>query len=423
MYPMKKLTSLLLVLVMLLSLSSLAVAEGDVKIVKVLSVDGNLPGIIEFFNSTHTDIQLEEVLVTGGWDGFAQKLPALIAANEAPGLAFCSANNVASYAYQGFLRDVTDLVNAELNMDDFVEGVFEAQAVDGRYYGVPYEIRVEQTWYDKDIFDAMGVTYPSSDWKEAWTTEEWKENLAKLVGTNPATGETIYGHTFQGNNWYFSQLQWLMPAYGLHKIFDEEGMPMWDTPECIAMMNDLVELYNNGLIVPRDVVSANGYLTLAANNQLAMYTGGTWNAAEFKDYNISPMPNPGGYGNFWIDTWCLFEGTADPEATWEVAKWLCSKEYWDWKLDYDTGCCLPIRADSYEEAKTKLWPWMAEEDRANLFQSVEAGVPSQANHVMSALNAASKELLDQVLTGGYANAEEVCKAVQEYWEDIINDEI
>jgi len=303
-----------------------------------------------------------------------------------------------------------------------VEGVWDAQAINGRYYGVPYEIRVEQAWYDKDIFDAKGVAYPSSDWNEAWTTAEWSENLAKLVGTD-ADGNTTYGYTNQGNVWYYSQLQWLLPAYGLTSIFDEDGMPLWDSPECIAMMTDLIKMYNDGLIVPRDVVSANGYKTLAANNQLAMYVGGTWNAADFKDMNISPMPNPGGSGNFWIDTWCLFEGFSDPDAAWEVAKWLCSKEYWDWKLDYDETCCLPIRADSYEEAKVKLWKWMPEEDRACLFQSVDFGVPSGSSPVMSALNAGSKELLDQVLHGAYANAEEVCKAVQEYWISIIEDEI
>lgn len=415
---MKKLTSLLLVLTLALSLCSFASAEGDVKIVTLLSIDNSTNAIVERFNSTHTDIQIEYLLVTGGWSGFAQKLPALIAAGEAPDLAFASANNVASYAHQGYLRDVTDLVNRDLDMSEFVDGVFEAQAVEGRYYGVPFEIRVEQTWYDKDVFDAMGVAYPSSDWNEAWTTEEWKEALTKLV----ADGK-YYGHTFQGNNWYFSQLQWLMPAYGLPSIFDENGMPLWDSPECVAMMTDLIDMYNNGLIVPRDVVSANGYSTLAANNQLAMYTGGTWNAKEFKDLNISPMPNPGGSGNFWIDTWCLFEGSAEPDAAWEVAKWLCSKEYWDWKLENDQNCCLPIRADSYEEAKTLLWKWMPEEDRACLFQSVDFGVPSQTSNVMTALNSASKELLDQVLTGGYATAEEVCAAVNEYWTDILNDDI
>lgn len=419
---MKKLTSLLLSLVMILTLSAFAMAEDGPTIVTVLSIDSSTSAIVEQFNKTHTDIQLEELLVTGGWAGVYQKLPSLIAADEAPGLAFISANNVPSYANEGFLRDITDLVNAELNMDDYVDGVFDAQAVGGRYYGVPYEIRVEQAWYDKDVFDAAGVAYPSSDWNEAWTTEEWKENLAKLIGTN-AEGNPVYGYANQGNKWYFTQMQWLMPAYGLDAIFDEDGNPKWDSPECIAMMEDLVEMYNDGLIAPRDVITANGVTSLVANNQLAMYVGGTWNAEEFKEYNVSPMPLPGGSGNFWVDTWCLFEGSAEPEAAWEVAKWLCSKEYWDWKLEYDQSCCMPIRADSFEEAKSKLWLWMSEEDRACLFQSAEIAVPSQGHIAMATLNPASSELLDQVLTGGYDSAEDVCKAVQEYWVAIINDEI
>lgn len=420
---MKKLVCLLLTLCMMLSLSSFACAEGDVKIVKLMCTEKWAPDLIEEFNRTHTDIQIEQIYMSGGWSEFDQKIATLIAANEMPDIAFTSFNSVSAYSAQGYLRDVTDLVAQDLNMDDFVDGVFEAQAVNGRYYGIPGDIRVEQVWYNRNVFDAMGVEYPSSDWNDALSVEEWIELERKLVGTNSVTGKEIYGHGNQGNVWYFTQLQWLMPAYGVDKIFDENGMPTWTSDGCVAMMKDLIAMYNEGLLCPRDVFAGNGYLTLLANDQMGTYTGSTSYTGEFKDYNISPMPNPGGSGNFWIDTWALYENSQEPEAAWEVAKWLCSEEYWTWYMANEIGGGMPIHKESFEKARTTLWPWLSQEDRDCLFQAVEFAVPGQTHPKMTSLNPSSKELLDQVLTGGYDTAEEVLQAVQDEWVAIINDEI
>lgn len=420
---MKKLVCLLSILCMVLSLTSFSLAEGDVKIVTMLCTESWAPDLIEEFNRTHTDIQIEQIYMSGGWSEFGQKIATLIAADEMPDIAFTSFNSVSAYAAEGYLRDVTDLVAQDLNMDDFVKGVFEAQAVNGRYYGIPGDIRVQQTWYNRDVFDAMGVEYPSSDWNDALTTEEWAELERQLVGINPVNGKEVYGHGNQGNIWYFTQLQWLMPAYGVNKIIDADGIPQWTSEGCIAMMEDLISMYHEGLICPRDVFSGNGYMTLLANNQMATYTGSTSYAQEFKDYNISPMPNPGGSGNFWIDTWALYENSPEPEAAWEVAKWLCSNEFWTWYMENDIGGGMPIRADKFEEARTTQWEWLSQEDRDCLFQAVEFGVPGQTHPKMPSLQASSKELLDQVLTGGFDTAEEVLQAVQDEWVAILNDEI
>ena len=423
---MKKLLCLAMALFMLLACFGTALADDPApKIVRLLSIESNTSELVELFNKSHTDIQMELVYISGGWDGVSQKLPAMIAANEAPDFAFMSFTDVAAYAAQGYLRDVTELVERDINMADFVPGVWEATMVEGKYWGVPYEIRVEQTWYDADVFDMMGVPYPSQDWNEAWTLEEWRENLPKLTGTNPETGDSVYGHVWQGNLWYWSQLQWLMAAYGHTSPFDENGRPIWDTPEMAQMLQDLYDMYQEGVLVPNDIMAESGYKTLFANNRLAMYTGGTWNAQAVVDMNVHAMPNVGGRTNYWIDTWIMFNGTADPDAQWEVAKWLCSKEYWDWKITEDVSCCLPIRADSFEEAKNTLWPWLTEADRDCLFQGAEEAFafPMEYNIKMPALNNASEEILNMIKTGEYATAQETCEALQEYWQDIIDDNI
>ncbi|WP_320129371.1 sugar ABC transporter substrate-binding protein [uncultured Sphaerochaeta sp.] len=62
-------------------------------------------------------------------------------------------------------------------------------------YGYPFRSTVEGIWYNKDMFDAMGIPYPDG----TWTWDEYKEIAGKLThgeGANKVYG--TYTHTFNG---------------------------------------------------------------------------------------------------------------------------------------------------------------------------------------------------------------------------------
>ena len=80
-----------------------------------------------------------------------------------------------------------------VNLADY-NGLTENFSFDGKQYALPARTDFYVMYYNKDIFDAAGVEYPSND----WTWEEFEETAKKLTsgeGANKTYG--AFFHTWQ----------------------------------------------------------------------------------------------------------------------------------------------------------------------------------------------------------------------------------
>jgi multiple sugar transport system substrate-binding protein len=101
--------------------------------------------------------------------GFANRVFAAIAAGEGPDIWYhYYATDIAT---QGFLEDLTPYVEASGVADQWFPSAQQRAVYDGKYYGVPRDAVSGLVFYNKDIFDAAGVTYPEND----WTVSEFRE--------------------------------------------------------------------------------------------------------------------------------------------------------------------------------------------------------------------------------------------------------
>lgn len=113
--------------------------------------------------------------------------------------------------------------NALLSLDDYISadgvdlgkyaGVTDQVTVDGSLYELPFRNDFWVVFYNKDIFDAAGVAYPTND----MTFEQYDE-LARQV-TDTSFGAQTYGahyHTWRSDVQLFAVLD------GKHTIFDGE---------------------------------------------------------------------------------------------------------------------------------------------------------------------------------------------------------
>lgn len=109
---------------------------------------------------------------------------------------------------------------------------------DGVYYGIPFRATQSGVYYNKDMFDAAGVAYPSDD----WTLDEYIETARKMADWGKEQG--IYGtytHTYanewatvaaQKGQWYTEDGSCNIkdPAWRLgletRKLLDDEGVQM-----------------------------------------------------------------------------------------------------------------------------------------------------------------------------------------------------
>jgi multiple sugar transport system substrate-binding protein len=142
--------------------------------------------LIEDFEKDNPDIDVENVCTN--WGDHFKKLNADIAAGNTPELFILDSPFVEEYASKGASEDLTERIKKEINTDNYY-GFKELALPDGRLFGIPKNIYSDILYYNKDMFDKAGISYPNKN----WTMEDLREASKKLSngkqwGFGPVTG-------------------------------------------------------------------------------------------------------------------------------------------------------------------------------------------------------------------------------------------
>lgn len=224
------------------------------------------------------------------------------------------------------LNDVITTDPAEFN------GVIEQlTAEDGNYYAVPFISSYWFVFYNKDLFDAANVDYPTND----MTIEEF-DALARQM-TSGSGADKVYGnhyHTWRSDVTLFGILDgentiidgnydFLAPYYQMVLSEQEDGIVM-----------DYGELKTSGL----------HYSAAFENGQVAMCNMGSWFVATLQTYNkeaaangVDPVnwgivkyPHPEGVeagttlGT--VTSLSINANSSKKEAAAEFLNWVCTEE-------------------------------------------------------------------------------------------------
>ncbi|MCC2684472.1 MAG: family 1 extracellular solute-binding protein [Paenibacillaceae bacterium] len=99
------------------------------------------------------------------------QLEDLVAAGDVPDLIILYNGAIGTYSDLGLLTDLRPQLKAHnVDLSRFKPGVIEAFSGDkGEVYGLPYAMNINATYYNQDIFDKFGVSYPSDGmlWDDA----------------------------------------------------------------------------------------------------------------------------------------------------------------------------------------------------------------------------------------------------------------
>ncbi|MFF7985084.1 ABC transporter substrate-binding protein [Streptomyces sp. NPDC007901] len=133
--------------------------------------------LVKEWNATHSDVKVE--YVQGSWDSVHDQLLTSFEGGEAPDIIHDASDDLADFAYGGYLADLTDLLPAWLRSDIPRRSWDTATFGDG-IYGVPFlqEPRVliaDTTWLDQ-----AGVRIPTPE--HPWTWAEFRQITKQLSG-------------------------------------------------------------------------------------------------------------------------------------------------------------------------------------------------------------------------------------------------
>ncbi|MFD4522877.1 ABC transporter substrate-binding protein [Streptomyces sp. NPDC058470] len=140
------------------------------------SVDANKE-LVQEWNAAHPDVKVE--YVQGSWDSVHDQLLTSFEGGEAPDIIHDASDDLADFAYGGYLADLGELLPARLK-SDIPQRSWETTTFGDGIYGVPFlqEPRVliaNATWLRES-----GVRIPTP--QNPWTWEEFRSIAEELSG-------------------------------------------------------------------------------------------------------------------------------------------------------------------------------------------------------------------------------------------------
>ena len=125
--------------------------------------------IVDEWNAENPDVQVE--IVQAGWDGIFDKLITQFTGGTAPDIIHFEASSIVSFAQDGYLADLSDLVADDIK-DDISEGIWESVTVDDQIIAYPSTLQSYMVFANTDLLEAAGVEIPTG---ETMSWEEFRE--------------------------------------------------------------------------------------------------------------------------------------------------------------------------------------------------------------------------------------------------------
>jgi multiple sugar transport system substrate-binding protein len=332
--------------------------------------------LAEEFNSTHDDIEVEFLIVPN--EEAPERYLAMLAGGNAPQLVGPNGTSTISQFLDTW-ADMTPFIEADnVDMSDFYGPVLELNKFPGKNVGLPLGIYPSFIFYNKDLFDAAGVDYPTHDYSDtSWTMDSLREMAMKL--TLDANGNDANSPDFDPDN----IVQW---GYDDSWASGREAMATWDAPNVArpttddyktAVANSEEWVYglqwiSDGIWVDHfipDYAGQEAYYAVGGDpfggGLVAMFHSHTWFFPEGLvdlpfEYDIAALPyNQKGtrVAPIHADNFTIPDAAENKEAAWEVMKWLTSAEH---VMDVcQIYGCLPARQSVESEFRQVLadrWP-------------------------------------------------------------------
>lgn len=212
-----------------------------------------------------------------------QKLNTMFAGGTAPDIVVL-AEDVHSFSSKGLLFPLDDYVEqAGIDVTARVgQTAVDTYSYDGKLYGIADRGGSMVLFYNKDMFDAAGVAYPTSDWT-------WEDMLAASKAMTGGSGEDeTWG--FGSETWWPYWMNWIYQAGG--RVIDDDGNLVINSPESVKGLTFLQELTTVHDVMPTREEYANmgsgaSAGTVFAQGRIGMVENGLWFFSSLQDVDFN----------------------------------------------------------------------------------------------------------------------------------------
>ncbi len=194
---------------------------------------------------------------------FKKQLSIGASASELPDLVILDSPDHASYASMGIFADIT----GKFDVSTYYEGPVASATLDDVLYGVPFGCNCLSLYYNRDMFDAAGITEVPQTW------DELKETAAKLT-TDGVTGLAFC--SLQNEEGTFNFVPWLWSTGATsYDINSEAGI------RALTFVKDLVD---SGAMSKECINWTQGdVMNQFISGNVAMMVNGPWQIPTMRD--------------------------------------------------------------------------------------------------------------------------------------------
>ncbi len=323
--------------------------------------EDTLKEIISMFEEKNPNIKVNYEITP--YDDYFTKLQTNIAGGNAPDVFELNYENSVTYYENGATENLSDLLTDEAKSGYDQTALEGFATADGEQFGLPASFSTVLTFYNKDLFDAAGVEYPTDEWT-------WEDEMAaaeKLTDKDNGVYGLVTPYSY--NEFYKTVAQNSGSLF--NSDYSEVTMV---TPENEEALNYMIDAINKGY-TPANL-GPDEDTNLFKNQKAAMLTTGSWMFGTFADSDfkwdvVTEAGNTEKANHYFANAVAMSSSSENIEAAY---KWM---EFYTedpdvQKLkvenDWETPAVTNKEVISAYEAKSNG------EDRSKVFKSLENGV-------------------------------------------------
>jgi len=258
-----------------------------------------------------------------------QKLQVMFAGNESPDIMSIHGAYFLPFASRGFLLPLDEFIDKcrELKLSDFYPKLINGCKYRGTLYSLPRYTSVYVLFYNRNLFDGEGLTYPG----ENFTWDDFL-NAAKRLTKDTNNDGVIdqFGSTM--DFWGARIYPWIWQNNG--RIFDtENNLCLLNDKNTVEAIQFLVDLRYRHKVVPLVLpVEYKSNVEMFRTGKIGMFISGAWDIQGLRSekaipWNIGPLPkNKKKATMLGMENYAISSRTKNKELSYKFLEFILGKE-------------------------------------------------------------------------------------------------
>lgn len=295
------------------------VASDDEVTIRFSAWDKFPQNIVDEFNKEYPEINIELVQIPDS--DYSQKVNQMLVGGTAPDVILSFETDLPRFAESGSIISLEDYLaeTDKIDSTDFIPAVDKLNEQTGGNYGLPWAYASEILFYNKDMFDAAGVAYPTKDWT-------WDDFTAAAEKLTIKEGEKTI--QWGADALTFRGLWWSLAGQGGDELVVDGKLSLGDG------LRDALEFQNkltNELAVSPEPSAGDSVADLFSSGQAAMTRTGSWMTNQYKDvtfnWDIETLPKgERAYNSLHTGFYTINAASEHPDEAWKFIEFMMSEK-------------------------------------------------------------------------------------------------